>query len=352
MTIYRPEAEQSVIGGLLLEPAKFDEVADVLRPGDFYNREYKAIFSAMAQVMDDGEFPEWQLVADKLDQTSPGSEWFVVLAKLQKEAPSARNIVTYAGMVAEDARRRQLYLTAPQIQGLASDRSLSIEKIVNQAHGIVERIESDRGGEGPVMASEKLKGFVDHMDVCFQAGDGITGLRTGFGNMDSRLGGLKPGELTVIAARPSMGKTSFALNIATQIAVSQGLPVLFFTIEMDSNQIIGRTMSNIGSIPYSRVVNARLSDSDWANMAKSVQSLNQCSLLIDDSSSLHIQEAISRSRRCHRKTPLALIVVDHIGLVDAEGENETVKVGRVSRGLKRLAKKIGVPVLALSQLSR
>ena len=356
MNLFNLEAEYAVIGSLCVDGQCFDDVSSIVSKSDFYNQDCAAAFAAFESVIDSGQQPEIYTVADHLEKRS-GSEWLKFLATLAKEMPGTMFVKTYASKVAEYARLRELFLAGGKVQQIAMDAEQSLHDRISTAQGVLLELEAEKAKRGPIAISELAKGFIEHLEDCYLSKGGITGLPTGFYNIDQRIGGLKPGALIVIAARPAMGKTQMALNIARHVGIIKKQRCLYFSLEMTSNELLGRFTSDLADVDYEQVQTAAFDETHnkpdcWPTITAAIGRFREGQVLIDDESSLSISQIVSHVRKEHRKSPLSLVVVDHLGLVDAEGDNETQRIGKVSRGLKRLAKQLNIPVIALCQLSR
>lgn len=358
MNLYNMEAEQAVIGGLCIDGQKIDDVIGAVKAHDFYNGQYRQIFSTIAEMAEAGQELELLIIADRLEQKFPSDDWLPTLAYMAKNTPSTINIKLYAQKVAEYAVLRELFTAGAKVQQIAQDADLTVADRIAAAQDTLIAMERDNDEKGPKLMGALAKAFVGHLDECYQAKGGLTGLSTGFDNIDKRTGGLKPGQLVTIAARPAMGKTQLALNIACNVGVRQARSVLYFSLEMTSDELLGRITSNLANVDYGRVLVADFDETEnhsdaWPRVTAAITRFKDARIAIDDDASLSIGQIVSRSRKFARMhKDLALIVVDHIGLVESEGESETIRIGRISKSLKRLAKALCVPVVALSQLNR
>lgn len=354
-SLFSAEAEQFAIGGILLDPERFDEVAAAVGKSDFFSRQNRIIFEAMTTVMSRGQFPEYTMVCDYLAQVDTQENWFTKLASIQKNTPSSRNVVAYATKVREYAKVRALFQVGGKISEIAKDGSRTLQERIAAANDALAAMSESQSGPGPRWIGKALPGFIDHLDKCRLADGGITGLRTGYENVDKRIGGLQPGGLYIIAARPAMGKSVMGLNIARNTVFGENKAALYFSLEMPETELLGRLTADYGSIPYNLVRTAQFETEEndyWPRLNKVVGHAKECDLAVDETPMLSISDIVSRAKLMHRVKPLSLIVVDHLHLVEAEGENEVIKIGKVSAGLKRLAKELNLPVLALCQLNR
>lgn len=358
MNLYNLEAEQAVIGGLCIDGQLIDDLVGILKSTDFYVGQYRHVFSTIQAMAEAGQNPEIIGIADELEKRIPSDDWLPTLAVMAKNTPSTSNIKLYAQKVAEYARLRDLFMAGHQVQAISQDATMTLMERIAAAQDVLIGLESGSDEKGPRMLGSIARGYVDHLDACYKSKGGITGLSTGFDCIDQRTGGLKPGQLITIAARPAMGKTNLAFNIARNVGIRQLKSVLYFSLEMSSEELMGRLTADLANVDYGRVQRADFDESErhteaWARVTAAITRFKDGKIGIDDDSSMSIGQLVSRARKFARTNKdLALIVVDHIGLVDSEGETETIRVGRVSRALKKLAKQLAVPVLALSQLNR
>jgi len=353
-SMFSVEAEGALLGGVLLSPEEFENVSSVIGERDFFRSDHRLIFRAMAILAEQGETLELGLVADKLHEQDPDGDWWSKVAQLARNTASSANVSSYAQKVRQYANVRALYRSAADIQATLVNGGIAIEKRIIQAQQAMVELDSRQAG-GPVKASDALRDYYAHVERCNKSGDGITGLTTGFANIDKRFSGFQPSQLVVLAARPSMGKTVLGLNIARHVGMSLGKPVLYFSLEMAKEELFDRMVSDCGNIPFNITKTAQYNQDDMdygPRFNDAFQRIHGSNFYVDDQAGTSINEITARSRRLHRMHGLSLIVVDHLHLVHSEGESETAKVANVSRSLKRLAKSLSIPVLALCQLNR
>lgn len=354
------EAEQSVLGGLMLENGSWDKVADLIVEQDFYRRDHQLIFRAIAQLFEQSlpvdviTLAEFHDKRGELDQVGE----LAYLGTLARNTPSAANIAAYAGIVRERSVLRQLIQVGSAISNVAfNPEGLSSEDMLDLAEKYVFEIAekgAKRGG-GFVQVKEVLSKVVDRIDTLFENDSPITGLSTGFTDFDEQTSGLQPADLVIVAGRPSMGKTTFAMNLAENAAIKSKEPVAVFSMEMPADALAMRMLSSLGQIDQSRLRSGRLNDDDWPRLTSAIALLNEAPLFIDDTPALTSTELRARARRLKREHGLSLIVIDYIQLMQGSGasnENRATEVSEISRSLKALAKELEVPVIALSQLNR
>ena len=353
------EAEQSLIGGLMLNKAAWDKVADVVIAEDFYRNDHRIIFTAIAQLVDDGNPCDVVTVSEFLDRRSEldkagGLEY---LAALANETPGAANARAYANIVRERSMLRSLISAGNEISGSAfGTDGRSATDLVDEAERRVFEIaeKGARVGAGFRTLKQILPEAVDRIDLLHQSDGDITGISTGYNEFDKLTAGLQDGELIIIAGRPSMGKTTLALNIAENAAIGGKVPTAIFSMEMPSQQLAFRMISSLGRVDQTHLRTGRFPDEDWSRINTAVQLMSEAPIYIDDSAGLSPTEIRARSRRLHREHGLGLIVVDYLQLMQVPGnkENRATEISEISRSLKALAKELSLPVIALSQLNR
>ena len=353
------DAEQSVLGGLMLDARAWDQVAERLMQDDFYKHEHRLIFKAMARLIEQSKPVDVLTVSETLRESHEleqvGGE--VYLFELTNNTPSAANIAAYADIVKERAVLRRLLMAASDITESAYNvQGRSITELLDQAERSVFQI-SQQGsrGEGPQNLQSYLAKTMDKIDTLFHSTNAITGVSSGFADLDDMTSGLQSSDLIIIAGRPSMGKTMFAMNIAENVAIKSRLPVLVFSMEMPGEAIVMRMLSSLCRIDQLRIRTGKLTDDDWPRLSSAVSMLSEIVLYIDDTPALSPAEMRARARRLAKEHgQLGLIVVDYLQLMQVPGNNEnrTAEISEISRSLKGLAKELKVPVIALSQLNR
>jgi replicative DNA helicase len=354
------EAEQSVLGGLMLDNSAWEKVAGSLVEEDFYRREHRLIFRAIAELdKDDAPFDvvtvaEWLSRVDRLEQAGE----LAYLGRLANNTPSAANIQAYADIVRERSLLRSLIRVGTEIANSAyNTKGRPITELVDQAEQRVFEIaergkRADSGFESVRQLATKA---IDRIDELFSKQDPITGVPTGYTDFDEMTSGLQASDLIIVAGRPSMGKTTFALNVAEHVAIKTQLPVAVFSMEMPGEQLVMRMMSSLGRIDQHRVRSGKLDDDDWPRLTSAVGILSEIKMFVDDTPALTPTEVRARCRRLTREHgDLGVVVIDYLQLMQVAGraENRTAEISEISRSLKGLAKELGVPVVALSQLNR
>lgn len=345
------EAEQAVIGGLLIDSDAINDVADVVRVDDFYLRYNRVIYGAALRVDEAGERVDLMTVIESLRsagqmEDAGGTEY---LGRLARDTPSAANIRAYAEIVRDRSVERQLIQAGMEFQRIVNQPG-PVGRKLDQAQQAVLDIGREQGG-GPAMVKTHLPAWTQAVDERNRLGGQLTGLSTTLADLDHRTGGLHGGDLIVLAGRPSMGKSALAMQIAAG-AADEGRPALVFSMEMSASQLIDRLVSARGRVPMQRIRSGKLEDADWPKLTEASAVVAQWPLLIDESGSLTATDVRARARRVKQKHGLGLVVVDYLQLMDGPGNNRQEQISDISRSLKRLAKDLDVPVLALSQLNR
>lgn len=356
------EAEQSLIGGLLLDNTAWDKVADVVGVADFYREDHRLIFQHIARLIERSRPADVVTVFESLQGADKAAHigGLSYLNTLAQNTPSAANIRRYAEIVRDRAVLRRLVSVGDEIATSAlNPQGRDTKQILDEAESRVFQIAEDgaRGRQGFKSIDALLTQVVERVQELFEREDhsDVTGVPTAFSDLDSQTSGLQPGDLVIVAGRPSMGKTAFSLNVAEHVAIDQGLPVAVFSMEMGAAQLALRMLSSVGRINQQRLRTGRLTDEDWPKLTSAMQKMHEAPLYIDESPALNSLELRARARRLARTVgKLGLIVVDYLQLMSSshEGENRATEISEISRGLKSLAKELHVPVIALSQLNR
>ena len=354
------EAEQAVLGGLMLAPEAYDRINDKLTANDFYRRDHQLIYRAIAELAEKNRpfdavtLGEWFESQGHMDLVAGGA----YLVELASTTPSAANIAAYAEIVRDKAVMRQLIEVGTEIvndafqpEGKESDEMLAIAE--QKVFAIAEQ--GARGRTDFVAMNDALKDAFEVLRVRSESGGTVTGLPTGYTEFDMMTAGLQPTDLVILAARPAMGKTTFALNIAEYAAIKSKKAVAVFSMEMSAGQLAMRLISSVGRINATRLRTGQLEDEDWSRVTSAIRILkDQAKVFIDDTPGLSPDVLRSKARRLKREHDLGLIVIDYLQLMSVPGNNETraTEISEISRSLKGLAKELNVPVIALSQLNR
>ena len=358
------EAEQSVLGGLLLENEALDKVADILSASDFYRYDHKAIFQHIAKLIEHNRPADIVTVAESLESTAElsGVGGIAYLGALAQSTPTAANIRRYAEIVHERAVMRQLVVVGSGIAESAyAPNGRDAQQLLDEAEADIFKIAEGgkKSSQGFVDIKVLLPQVADRIDQLFSRDNpsDVTGVPTGFTDLDSMTSGMQGGDLIIVAGRPSMGKTAFSLNMAENVALDTGLPVAVFSMEMASTQLAMRMIGSVGRLDQHRMRTGKLEDEDWEKLTTALGRLNEAPIFIDEGAGLSSFDVRARARRLHRQTgKLGLIVVDYLQLMAApagrQGENRATEISEISRSLKALAKELDCPVVALSQLNR
>ncbi len=353
------DAEQSVLGGLMLDNRAWDLIVDRVRESDFYRHDHRLIYGVMAKLTHQNKPLDVLTVTEALkdlhELDNAGGE--VYLYELANNTPSVANIAAYADIVRERSVFRQLIATANDIAGSAfNPQGRTSVELLDAAEREVFAI-SEQGARvgGPTNIKEFLTKTMDRIDVLFHSNNPITGIATGYHDLDNMTSGLQPSDLVIIAGRPSMGKTMIATNIGEHVAIKERKPVLIFSMEMPGEAIVMRLLSSLCRIDQLRIRTGKLVEEDWPRLASTVSVLSEAPFFIDDTPALSPAELRARSRRVAKEHgQIGLIIVDYLQLMQVPGssENRTAEISEISRSLKSLAKELKVPVIAISQLNR
>lgn len=356
------EAEQSVLGGLMLDNERWDNVSERVVAEDFFNRSHRLIFSEMQSLLEAGQPIDLITLSESLETRGEleMAGGFAYLAELAKNTPSAANIGAYADIVRERAVVREMISVANQIADAGYDpQGRSSEDLLDFAESNVFKIAEQRANkdEGPRNIEQILEATVSRIESLVSTPhDGVTGVDTGYQDLNKKTAGLQGSDLIIVAARPSMGKTTFAMNLCENAAMLHEKPVLIFSLEMPSEQIMMRMLASLSRVDQTRIRTGQLEDEDWARISATMGILlEKKNMYIDDSSGLTPTEVRSRARRIYRENDgLSMIMIDYLQLmrVPSLSDNRTLEIAEISRSLKALAKELNVPVVALSQLNR
>ena len=358
------EAEQSILGGLLIDNKAIDRIAGQVSASDFYRNDHRIIFTHISKLIDNNDPADIVTVAESLEQNAELTKvgGVAYLGLVAENTPTASNISGYAKIVRERSIMRNLVEVGSDIvESAFSPQGKDAQQLLDESESKIFQI-ADAG------TSEKL-GFIDikellpkaaqRIDDLYQLDDpnGVTGVPSGYSDLDQKTAGLQPGDLIIIAGRPSMGKTSLALNIAEHVGMEAGLPVAIFSMEMGAAQLTMRLLGSVGKLDQHKMRIGQLEDEDWPKLTNALGVLNEAPIFIDEGSALNSYEVRARARRLHRQQgKLGLIVIDYIQLMSSANEqsteNRATEVSEISRSLKALAKELNVPVVALSQLNR
>ncbi len=362
------EAEQSVLGGLLIDNDGWDRIADVVVEQDFYSGDHRRIFRAISRLLESNKAADVITVAEFLEKHGLLSEMggLPYLGELAQNVPGAANIRRYAEIVRERSLIRRLDAATMDVREKVHGRGgMSAAELVDYAQAKMQSVSelASKGGGGPQMLSAVMGRVAEKIDELFNRADPneVTGLATGFQHLDKMTSGFQPGDLVILAARPSMGKTAMALNIAEHVGVNLGQPVAVFSLEMLNEQLGLRLMSAMSRIHAQRVRVGRIYDNEWPRISEAIKRVQEAPIYLDEDASITLSELRTRARRIHRECGgLSLIVIDYLQLMNidesgdkrASGDNRAIELGKITRQLKYLAKELLCPVIVLSQLNR
>jgi replicative DNA helicase len=356
------ESEQSVVGGLLLDNQAWDRIGDVIRADDFYRYDHRIIFEHIAKLIDNSKPADVITVYEALQSSGKAEDvgGLVYLNTLATNTPSAANIRRYAEIVRDRAVLRRLISISDDIATTAlNPQGKDTKTILDEAESKIFKIAEDgaRGAGGFQELQPVLSKVVERIDELYHrdSTSDITGISTGFVDLDNKTSGLQPGDLIIVAGRPSMGKTAFSLNIGEHVAIEEGHAVAIFSMEMGATQLAMRLLGSVGRLDQHRLRTGRLTDEDWPRLTYAVEKMQNAQLFIDETPALSSMEVRARCRRLARQCgQLGLVIIDYLQLMgsSSHGENRATEISEISRSLKGLAKELNCPVIALSQLNR
>lgn len=351
------EAEQAVLGAIFLEPSALTVASEILIPEDFYRASHQKIFNAMLKLNDEGKVVDLvtvteELAAAKLIEDTGGVSY---LSELASSVPTAANIEYYARIVEEKSLLRRLIRTATEIASDGYSREDEVEALLSEAEKNILAVAQRKNAGAFHNIKDVLVRTYDNIEQMHQRAGEITGLETGFIELDRMTAGFQRNDLIIVGARPSVGKTAFALNIAQNVAHKTGENIAIFSLEMGAEQLVMRLLCAEGNIDAQRLRTGTLTDEDWGKLTMAMGSLSNSGIFIDDTPGVRISDIRSKCRRLKQEHGLGMILIDYLQLIlgsGRAGENRQQEVSEISRSLKQLARELQVPVIALSQLSR
>lgn len=356
---YAPEAELAVLGGMLIDPDAVSKAIEILDDSMFYREANRRVFRAMARLFQAGQVVDPVTVSEELKKSDEleAAGGMAYLAELLDAVPTAANLEYHARIVRERALlRRLIEASSETIRDAYNMGDRTIEEVLDQAEQRIFQVAQTHDREGFVWIKKILYPTFEQIEKLQSAAGGITGVPSGFPDLDEMTGGFQRGDLIILAARPSMGKTSIVVGMALHAAITRQIPVAIFSLEMSKEQIVQRMLCHEAIVDLGRLLRGRLNDDDYVRLAQAAGHLNTAPIWIDDTGSLSIMEMRAKARRLKADQPnLGLIVLDYIQLMSGgtgSAENRQQEVSQISRGLKTLAKELDVPIIALSQLSR
>lgn len=345
------EAEQAVIGGLMIDSRYIDNVADVVMAADFFRPAHRMIFQTILDLHSRKDAVDLLIVAEELARRGELDEigGASYLTEIAGNTPTTSNVVAYAKAVKVRAVERAIISAANQIADMGFNGDISVEEKIAKSQQMVMAI-GETEAERQLYGNAALKEWVEGIDQRFNS-ESTFGVPTGLKNVDARFHGLQPSDLVILAGRPSMGKSTMAFQMGANAAVN-GHPTMIFSMEMSRGQIYNKVGAYLGGIPLERLRTGKLEGDDWSKLSSAVAKLKDRPFYVDDRPGLHVNQIKATARRMHRKEPLKVIVVDYLQLAKGDGDNRTGEIGNISRELKGLAKELDCTVIALCQLNR
>lgn len=350
------EAEQSVLGSMIIEKDAIFAATEVLSEEDFYRTSHQKIFNAIVKLTEKNEPVDLVTLSEELSSLGVLEEvgGNSYLTSLANAVPTAANVKYYATIVWEKALLRRMIRTSTEIVTRGYEPPEDVVEFLDEAEQMIFQVSRELSGKGFVPLKDVLMSTFDRIERIYEEKKGVTGLPTGFIDLDQMLSGLQESDLVIVAARPSMGKTTFALNMAQHLAVSENLPVAFFSLEMSKEQLAQRLLCAQANLDAQRLRRGYLSEEEWPRLTRAVGPLSEAPLYIDDTAAPSVMEMRAKARRLKAEKGLGAIFVDYLQLMNMHGksENRQQELSDISRSLKSLAKELNIPVIALSQLSR
>ena len=353
------EAEQSVLGAMMIEREAISKVVELLRPEDFYREAHRLIFKAMLELFNKNDAVDLVTVVEVLrrDEKLEGAGGIAYVSALANSVPTAANVMYHARIVEEKALLRQLITTATEVAGMGYEANEEVTVIMDKAEKLILEVSNRKAGKEFASIKNIIFDVFDKVSELYSSKGGITGLSTGFKDLDKLTSGLQASDLILIAARPSMGKTAFVLNIAQNVAIKEKQAVAFFSLEMSKEQLVQRMLCAEAPIDAQRLRIGELENNDWDKLVRAADRLAAAPIFIDDTAGITVMEMRSKARRLKIEHNLQLIIIDYLQLMQgssssSRNENRQQEISEISRSLKALARELKVPVIALSQLSR
>lgn len=347
------ESEQSVLGALLLENESFDKILNLVCTADFYYGPHRLLFAEIEKMLTGNCPVDMITLSERLESTGRLAEvgGLAYIGQLMQSTPSAANIAHYAGTVRDKSVERGLLAASNAIRDIATGHGTTTGKL-DRAQAEIMKVGDQKQSNEAKPISRILAGSIEALDAKYHHGNAISGMPTGYDKLDELTAGLQDGNLIIVAGRPSMGKTSFAMNIAEHVALKSEKAVAVFSMEMSCEELGDRLLSSVGRIPMQQIRSGKVSDDSWSRLSTAVGKLATDKIIVDDSAAIGLMDIRASCRRIKRAHGLDLIVVDYMQLMTGTGENRNQEISNISRGLKAIAKEFHVPVIALSQLSR
>ncbi|MBT3519880.1 MAG: replicative DNA helicase [Gammaproteobacteria bacterium] len=349
------EAEIAVLGGLILDNESWEKIADILQVNDFYNEQHRKIYSCIVGLVGDNTPFDVVTINEKVN-TSDDKSFSTYLSEIINQTPSAANIKAYANIVREQSILRQLISVSNNLIEKSRDGGIDSKSLLDEAERTIFNIseESQKTNSGFQDINKLVQESLKEIEKRAENGDAVTGVATGFTDFDNKTTGLQGGDLIIVAGRPSMGKTSFAMNLAEYASLKNDAVTAIFSMEMSGTQLSTRLISSMGRINQQKIRTGKLTDDDWPRLTNAIALLSKANIFIDDTPALTPTDIRARARRLKREKGLDLIVIDYMQLMQLSNnsENRATELSEISRSLKALARELDVPVVALSQLNR
>lgn len=349
------EAEIAVLGGLILDNESWEKIADILQVNDFYNEQHRKIYSCIVGLVSDNIPFDVVTINEKVN-TSDDKSFSTYLSEIINQTPSAANIKAYANIVREQSILRQLISVSNNLIEKSRDGGIDSKSLLDEAERTIFNIseESQKTNSGFQDINKLVQESLKEIEKRAENGDAVTGVATGFTDFDNKTTGLQGGDLIIVAGRPSMGKTSFAMNLAEYASLKNDAVTAIFSMEMSGTQLSTRLISSMGRINQQKIRTGKLTDDDWPRLTNAIALLSKANIFIDDTPALTPTDIRARARRLKREKGLDLIVIDYMQLMQLSNnsENRATELSEISRSLKALARELDVPVVALSQLNR
>ena len=349
------EAEIAVLGGLILDNESWEKIADILQVNDFYNEQHRKIYSCIVGLVGDNTPFDVVTINEKVN-TSEDKSFSTYLSEIINQTPSAANIKAYANIVREQSILRQLISVSNNLIEKSRDGGIDSKSLLDEAERTIFNIseESQKTNSGFQDINKLVQESLKEIEKRAENGDAVTGVATGFTDFDNKTTGLQGGDLIIVAGRPSMGKTSFAMNLAEYASLKNDAVTAIFSMEMSGTQLSTRLISSMGRINQQKIRTGKLTDDDWPRLTNAIALLSKANIFIDDTPALTPTDIRARARRLKREKGLDLIVIDYMQLMQLSNnsENRATELSEISRSLKALARELDVPVVALSQLNR
>ena len=353
---YSKEAEQSVIGAMLMDEKAITTVAEILTPEDFYISAYGKLYQAMTELHDAGKPVDNVVLQEKLKSLNvpPEVSSLEYLTEAVAQVQTSANVKHYANIVSEKSTLRKLIRLNQEIENTCYSESEPLESILDETEKKVFQLVQKRSTEDFVPVRKIVRDAIDKIEIASKNKGSVTGIPTGFIDLDYKTAGFQPSDLILVAARPSMGKTAFELNLAQYMAFKKNLTVALFSLEMSKEQLVNRMFSLESNVDAQKLRTGQLTDQEWERLVEGARIISNSNLIIDDTPGISISELRSKCRKYKMEHDLAIVMIDYLQLMSGNGKSESRQneISEISRSLKALARELSVPVVALSQLSR